>query len=209
MKKYLTLILLIIANLCSFSQKNNKIDQTVKTGEYLYNTDDLYFFDVGINCYLKNICKDIDSVYETTAQKVKFSKDTTIKVLSYLITDNYQYVYTNINKHNCWLRTKISYTEQQLAFLKVFLKSEHYDIYSTYVQVIPFKNPDQVFLSTTDDWYICDISNFNNTKIGTKGGRVQDCQMVYNKDCVKCNIVMGWEEEIWYNSEGKKINKKK
>lgn len=208
MKKYFILIILIVAAFGLYSQKNNKIDLTIKAGEYIYNKEDLYFFDVGINCYLKNLCKDIDSVYETTALKIKFSKDTTIKVLSYLITDNYEYVYTNINKQNCWLRAKSSYSEQQIDFLKVFLKSEHYEIYTTYVQVIPFKNPDQVFLSTADDWYICDITNFNNTKIGTKGGRVQDCQMIYNKDCVKCNIVMGWEEEIWYNNEGKKVKNK-
>lgn len=204
MKKTL-FVLLIINNLIVFSQKINKFDTEIKAGNYLINTTDLYFFDVGINCYLKNICNDIDSVFQINSENLYIKKDTIVKVISIVFTDNYEYLYIKHKKDYGWLRAPSMLSEREKNFLRIFLQSPHYDIFTCYVQVIPFKNKQRLFLSTTDDWYICDLETFKTTKIGTKGGRVQDCQMVYSKDCVKCIITMGWEEEIYYNSEGVKI----
>lgn len=208
MKKLIQISALLIAIFATssiYAQKSNKIQLTLTPGVYSFNSTDLYFFDDGINCYLKHICRDVDTVFDNSAQKLTISKDSVIKFQSYLFTDTYEYVYTSIGKVNGWIRVSIPINEQQKDFLKVFLKSPNYELYSSYVQVIPFKNVDKVFISTTDDWYICDLTNFKTSKIGTKGGRLQDCQMIYSKDCVKCSIVMGWEEDVIYNDEGKKI----
>jgi hypothetical protein len=209
MKKIIFISAIMFAFLLSansvFSQKSQKQTLTLKPGTYLMNTTDLYFFDDGINCYLMKKCRDVDTVFENKAKKLIITKDSVIKYQAYLFTDTYEYVYTKIGDNDCWIRAEIPITNEQKVFFKRLLLSPNYEPYSAYVEAIPFKDPYDVFISTTDDWYISNLNTLNYEKIGTKGGRLEDCTMYYPKNCVKCYIDLGWGQEVWYDSKGKKI----
>lgn len=186
------------------AQKRFKNPINFKSGTYYFNSTELYFFDDGINCYLFDKCRDIDSVFLNSAKNIKFAKDTLLKIEAYLFTDNYEYVSVIINDKIGWLQTEVPMDVDKKDFLKKFLKSPHYKSKSTYVEVIPFKDPQKIFISTTDDWFIGDIERKSIEYIGTKGGRFEACQMVKPKDCVKCYIDLGYGQEVWYKSDGKK-----
>lgn len=205
-KIFLPVMLFLLISLSGFSQRNFKQALNISAGKYLFNIVDLYFFDDGIDCYLLNDCNDIDTVFERNAKNIIITKDSTIKYQAYLFTDTYEYVYTKIGKTEGWLRVEIPLASSQKDFLKSMLLTLNYEDYSSYVEVIPFKKPHQVFISTTDFWYIADLSKFKSVQIGSKGGRLEACQMVYPKNCVKCYIDLGWGQEIFYDSKG---NKKK
>ncbi len=191
--------------LFSYSNAQNyKLNLMLKPGDYLFNTKDSYFFDDGIDCYLHNQCNDIDTVYENSAVKLHVTKDSVLKYSAYLFTDEYEYVYTKINKVEGWLRVDVPITGEQKEFLKKYLTSKFFKEYTCYVEVVPFKNPNQIFISTTDYWYIGNLNKLSATEIGTKGGRLEACKMVYPKNCVKCYIDLGWGQEVWYDSNGRK-----
>jgi len=195
-------LLFIIASVNAQKKFKNPIN--FKSGTYFFNCSELYFFDDGINCYLFNKCRDIDSVFLNAAKKIKITKDTLMKIEGYLFTDTYEYVSVTINGKNGWLQTEVPMDVDKKDFLKKFLKSPHYEYKSTYVEVIPFNDPQKIFISTTDDWFIGDIERKSIEYIGTKGGRFEACQMVKAKDCVKCYIDLGYGQELWYKSDGKK-----
>ncbi len=181
---------------------------TLQPGEYLLNTEDLYFFDTGINCYLFKICPDLDSLFEIKAEKIIIDKQKTIKYQAYLFTDNYEYVYVQIGKKEGWIRHPVPIEEYKKAFLKGFLVSRFGEPKKTsYVEVIPFKDPNKVFVSSTDDWFIGDLETKSITQIGTKGGRLEACQMLFNKNCVECYIDLGWGHTIMFDQNGKKCKK--
>ncbi len=208
MKKILSLFIILGAILNVSAQKNFRLSMQIKEGEYLFNTEDLYFFDAGINCYLKKICNDVDSVFEQEAQKVNFEGLRTISFQAYLFTDNYEYIYTKINGESGWLRVNIDIIpDKQKNFLKDFLKSDYFPKHATYVEVMPFKDINKVFISNSDDWYIANLNTLKAKKIGTKGGRLEACQMIYNKNCVKCYIDLGWGEYVIYDQNGRKKRK--
>ncbi|MBN2663819.1 MAG: hypothetical protein JXR68_09240 [Bacteroidales bacterium] len=200
------LVLLLLFSFSSFAQRNFKQTLTINAGSYLINTVDLYFFDDGINCYLLNECNDIDTVFEGNAKNLVVTKDSIIKYQAYLFTDTYEYVYTKIGKNEGWLRVEIPMPSNQKDFIKSMLLTLNYEDFSSYVEVIPFKKPHQVFISTTDFWYIADLTRLKSTQIGSKGGRLEACQMIFPKNCVKCYIDLGWGQEVFYDSKG---NKKK
>ncbi len=181
---------------------------TLQPGEYLLNTEDLYFFDTGINCYLFKICPDLDSVFEVKAEKLKIDKPKTIKYQAYLFTDNYEYIYVQIGKKEGWIRYQVPIEEYKKAFLKGFMVSRFGEPKKTsYVEVIPFKDPNKVFVSSTDDWFIGDLETKSITQIGTKGGRLEACQMLFNKNCVECYIDLGWGHTVMFDQNGKKCKK--
>ncbi len=208
LKSTIILLFIVFTFLDANAQKANKKTMSIKPGEYLFNTTDLYFFDDGIDCYLLKKCRDVDTVFENKAETLKVSADTNIKYQAYLFTDTYEYVYTKIKKKQGWLRISIPLTIAEKKYFKSFIASPNYESYSCYVEVIPFKKWKNVFISNTDNWFISDLNNFKTTKIGTKGGRLEACQMVYSKNCVKCYIDLGWGENVWYNSKGKKTRTK-
>jgi len=186
------------------AQRSYKQTITLKTGEYLFNSTDLYFFDDGIDCYLLKKCNDIDTVFSNNAQTLKVSKDSTIKYQAYLFTDNYEYVYAKINVKEGWLRVDVPINSSAKDFIKSMLLSVNYDSYSSYIEIVPFKNPKQVFVSTTDYWNILDLDKLTSVQIGSKGGRLEACQMIYPKNCVKCYIDLGWGQEVIYDAKGRK-----
>lgn len=208
LKSILLLLVILSASFVSNAQKFNKQDLVLKPGEYLFNSVDLYFFDDGINCYLFQKCRDIDTVFENKAKTIKVTADSIIKFQAYLFTDTFEYVYAKINKVEGWVRVSIPIMDSKKNFLKSFLKSPNYELYSSYVEIVPFKNNTDIFISNTDNWYIANLNNFKTTKIGTKGGRLEACQMIYPKNCVKCYIDLGWGENVWYDHNGRKTNKK-
>ncbi len=204
-------IIFIVSFLSSnvvFAQRNFNVEFDVKAGNYLFNSNKLYFFDDGIDCYLTNVCNDIDTVFENTAVDFKVTKDTVIKAQSYMYTDNYEYMYVRLNKKEGWLRADIPLEKSEEVFLKRFLPSHVFDMLSCYVQIIPFKNNSCVFVSNADDWYIANIKRKKIEHIGTKGGRLEACQMLFSKNCVKCYIDMGWGQDVWFDENGKKIKQK-
>jgi hypothetical protein len=203
-KFFSVLALLLFIGATGYAQKNYMLKMTLHKGQYLFNTTDLYFFDDGIDCYLIQKCRDVDTVFSDRAIKVNVSKDSTIKYQAYLFTDTYEYVYTKINKTEGWLRVDLPLTDPEKNFLKAYLKSTHFKPYSCYVEIIPFKNENKIFISTQDDWYIGNLLKLSAKQIGTKGGRLEACQMVYSKNCVKCYIDLGWGQEVWYDQNGKK-----
>ncbi len=195
----------------SFNIKSNHFrwPVTLKPGKYLFNTQDLYFFDTGINCYLFKMCPDIDTIFESSAQTIEIDKPTQVKYQAYLFTDNYEYLFVQINKQQGWIRTSIPIEQHKKDFLRAFLVSRFGEPRRTcYVEVIPFKNPNKVFLSTTDDWYIGDIETHSISQIGTKGGRLEACRMLFNKNCVECYIDLGWGETLMFDENGKRCGKK-
>jgi hypothetical protein len=182
---------------------------SIEPGQYLFNSSDLYFFDTGINCYLFKICPDIDSIFEASAQTVTFDKTTEIKYQAYLFTDNYEYLFVQIDKQQGWIRYPVPIAQHQKDFLKAFLVSRFGEPKRTcYVEVVPFKDPNKVFLSTTDDWYIGNIENHSISQIGTKGGRLEACRMLFHKNCVECYIDLGWGETLLFDENGKRCTKK-
>ncbi len=204
---FLPVILVIfVFSANSYSQKPSKfrLSGTIPAGTYLFNHKALYFFDDGIDCYLLKQCNDIDSVFEASAEKVVFTKDTTIKYLAYLFTDNYEYMYVSINKKEGWLRANVPMDLKQKNFLKKFSFSPNYPRYATYVEIIPFKTTYKVFISDAEDWYIGDLNAFKIQKIGTKGGRLEACQMIFKKNCVMCYIDLSWGEYLWFDEDGRK-----
>ena len=186
------------------AQKNFRLEQTIKPGEYYFNTTDLYFFDDGINCYLLHKCNDLDSVFDTNAEVIKVTKDQEVSYQAYLFTDNYEYIYTRFQDEVGWMRIDIDLEKDKKEFLKTFLNCDLYKPFSQYVEVVPFKEKDKVFVSNAVDWYILNLSTKKSVKIGTKKGKFQACQMLYPKNCVKCYIDLGWGEEIYFDSNGKK-----
>lgn len=201
------LLILIITN-ASFGQRNYRVQFEVKPGTYFFNTKMLYFFDDGIDCYLSDICGNIDTVYENSAVDFKITKDTVLKVQAYLYTDEYEYMYVKLNNNEGWLRADIPLEKDEEVFLKRYLLSPNFDPLSCYVEVIPFKETEKVFISTTDDWYIANIKKKRSDLIGTKGGRLEACMMLFQKNCVKCYIDLGWGQEVWYDDNGKKFKVK-
>jgi hypothetical protein len=199
----ITVILTITLSINCTAQ-NYKLNLLLKPGDYLFNTKDLYFFDDGIDCYLRNECNDIDTVFSNSATKIHVTKDSVLKYNAYLFTDEYEYVYTKINKVEGWMRVDVPITGEQKEFLKKFLSSNHFKDYSCYVEIVPFKNPNQIFISTIDYWFIGNLNKLSATEIGTKGGRLEACKMVYPKNCVKCYIDLGWGQEVWYDANGRK-----
>lgn len=203
---FLLFTLFLLISFSSFAQRSFKQTLNIAAGTYLINTSDLYFFDDGIDCYLLNDCNDIDTVFERNAKNLVITKDSTIKYQAYLFTDTYEYVYTKTGKTEGWLRVEVPMASNQKDFIKSMLLTLNFEDYSSYVEVIPFKKPHQVFISTTDFWYIADLTRLKSVQIGSKGGRLEACQMVYPKNCVKCYIDLGWGQEVFYDSKG---NKKK
>jgi len=209
LKTSIFLFLLILLAVSSEAQRNFRQEITLEPGEYLFNFTDLYFFDDGIDCYLLQKCRDVDTVFSNQAQKIVVSTDSAIKYQAYLFTDNYDYVYTKINQHEGWMRVNFPISDKERIFLTKYLKSDHFEPFSSFVEIIPFKNDRQIFISTTDDWYIANLDNFKINNIGTKGGRLVACRMVFPKNCVKCYIDIGWGQNVWYDSKGRKIKTKK
>ncbi len=182
---------------------------TLEPGQYLFNSQDLYFFDTGINCYLFKYCPDLDSIFEATADTLVISKARNVKYQAYLFTDNYEYIFVQIDKKQGWIRHPIPIEEYKKAFLKGFLVSRFGEPRRTsYVEVIPFKNPNKVFVSSTDDWFIGNLENKSVVQIGTKGGRLEACQMIFNKNCVECYIDLGWGHTVQFDENGSKCSKK-
>ena len=182
---------------------------SLEPGQYLFNTQDLYFFDTGINCYLFKYCPDLDSIFEAKADTLTISKTTNVKYQAYLFTDNYEYLYIQIGKQEGWIRHDIPIEEYKKAFLKGFLVSRFGEPRRTsYVEVIPFKDPNKVFVSSTDDWFIGNLENKSITQIGTKGGRLEACQMIFNKNCVECYIDLGWGHTVQFDENGNKCTRK-
>ncbi len=204
MKRFLLVCLLAIFFISSYAQKNYRETFEIKAGTYLFNYENLYFFDDGIKCYLTKICRDIDTVYENKSINVKIKNDTVIKVQAYLFTDNYEYMYVKMGKNEGWLRAEIPLDPETKVFFERYLLSAYFESHSCYVEVIPFKTPSKVFMSTTDEWFIANLSRKNAEVIGSKGGRLEACQMVFSKNCVKCYIGLGWGEEVWYDENAKK-----
>ncbi len=202
--KLLMVFLLMFSLQFAFGQENFRLSMTLNPGEYLFNSTDLYFFDDGIDCYLFNQCNDVDTVFEGNSIKYKLDKDSTINYRAFLFTDTYEYVYTIINGEEGWLRIKIPIDENERKFFNDLLVASRFEEYSSFVEVIPFKKTRYVFISTTDDWFIADLRKLETTYIGTKGGSLQACQMIFSENCVKCYIDLGWGKEIWYNYKGKK-----
>lgn len=198
--------ILLVTSFSAFSQRTFRQSMVLKPGSYEFNSVDLYFFDDGIDCYLLKECNDIDTVFDGNSHPVNVSQDSTIKYQAYLFTDTYEYVYTKIDKVEGWLRVEVPLAQNKKDFIKTMLLTLNYEDYSSYVEVIPFKKAHQVFVSTTDYWYIADLNRLKNTQIGSKGGRLEACKMVYPKNCVKCYIDLGWGQEVFYDSKG---NKKK
>lgn len=181
----------------------------LKPGKYLFNSTDLYFFDTGVNCYLFKVCPDIDSLFEASAKTITINRPTEIKYQAYLFTDNYEYLFVEYNKTQGWIRTEVPIAQHKKDFLKAFLVSRFGEPKRTcYVEVIPFKDPNKVFLSTTDDWYIGDIELHTISQIGTKGGRLEACRMLFNKNCVECYIDLGWGETLMFDQNGKRCKRK-
>jgi len=217
-KKLLALVFLIGFLLSSYTitdSKNNlnsnqfRWTVTLQPGEYLFNSYDLYFFDTGINCYLFKMCPDIDSIFEAKAETLRFDKPVVLKYQAYLFTDDYEYMFVSYNKTEGWIRAPIPIEQHKKDFLRAFLVSRFGEPRRTcYVEVIPFKDPDKVFLSTTDDWYIGNIETHSISQIGTKGGRLEACRMVFNKNCVECYIDLGWGQTLLFNEDGKRSDKK-
>lgn len=203
----LTLILSLIF-ISASAQKNFRLKQTIKPGTYYFNTKDLYFFDDGINCYLLHHCRDIDSVFESNAETIEIKSETEVSYQAYVFTDNYEYIYTNYENKLGWLRVNVDIEESQKEFLKKYLACKLYKAPSQFVEVIPFKTKDKVFLTNAEDWYIINLTTQKAVNIGTKRGGFQACQMYFPKNCVKCYIDLGWGEEIYFNENGKKIKVK-
>ncbi len=182
---------------------------TLQPGEYLFNSSDLYFFDTGVNCYLFKVCPDIDSVFEATAKKITISQPTELKYQAYLFTDNNEYMFVQIGKEQGWIRAQIPIEQYKKDFLRAFLASRFGEPRRTcYVEVVPFKDQNKVFLSSTDDWYIGDLENQSITQIGTKGGRLEACRMLFHKNCVECYIDLGWGETLLFDQNGQRCEKK-
>ncbi len=182
---------------------------SLQPGQYLFNTQDLYFFDTGINCYLFKYCPDLDSIFEAKADTLTITKTRNIKYQAYLFTDNYEYLFVQIDKKQGWIRYQIPIEQYKKAFLKGFLVSRFGEPRKTsYVEVIPFKDPDKVFVSSTDDWFIGNLENKSITQIGTKGGRLEACQMIFNKNCVECYIDLGWGHTVMFDENGNKCNRR-
>ncbi|MBN2893216.1 MAG: hypothetical protein JXL97_15200 [Bacteroidales bacterium] len=196
-------LFVLILSFPSVAQRNFKTPFEIKAGSYLFNSTSVFFFDDGIDCYLSGICNDIDTVFENSSVNFKISNDTIVKVQAYLYTDNYEYMYVKLNKSEGWLRADVPLDKEEEVFLKRYLLSANFESLSCYVEVIPFKDTEKVFVSTTDDWYIANIKRKRAEFIGTKGGRLEACQMVFPKNCVKCYIDLGWGEERWYDENGK------
>jgi len=211
MKKINSLFIIVFfltLSLSGFSQRLFKQSMNMPAGDYLFNTDDLYFFDDGIDCYLLGDCNDVDTVFENGSTVLHVEQDSSIKYQAYLFTDTYEYVYTKIDRKEGWLRIDVDLPDNRKDFVKAMLSTLNYDSKSCYVEVIPFKRNHRVFVSTTDFWYIADLKHLKNVQIGSKGGRLEACKMVYRKNCVQCYIDLGWGEEVWYDSKGKKISKR-
>lgn len=187
-----------------FGQRYFKTQFDVKSGTYYFNSNNLFFFDDGIDCYLSGVCHDIDTIFENSAEQIKISQDSVVKARAYLFTDEYEYMYIKLNKEEGWLRAEIPLDKEEKVFFKRYLLSANFAPFSCYVEVIPFKNTEKVFLSTTDDWYVGNINQKEAEKIGTKGGRLEACKMIFPKNCVKCYIDLGWGQEVWYDENGKK-----
>ena len=186
-----------------------RFELILEPGSYLLNTQDLYFFDTGINCYLLKYCPDIDSIFEAKADTLIIEKERTVKYQAYLFSDDYEYIFIQIDKKQGWIRYTVPVEEYKKAFLKGFLVSRFGEPRKTsYVEVIPFKNKDKVFVSSTDDWFIGNLENKSITQIGTKGGRLEACQMIFNKNCVECYIDLGWGHTILFDENGNKCKKK-
>ncbi len=189
---------------------NFRWEMTLQPGEYLFNSTETYFFDTGVNCYLFKVCPDIDSVFESTATKIKITKPQTVKYQAYLFTDDYEYVFVQYGRQQGWLRVEAPIEKHKKDFLKAFLVSRFGEPRRTcYVEVVPFKDPDKVFISTTDDWYIGNIDVHSVSQIGTKGGRLEACRMLFHKNCVECYIDLGWGEVIMFDQEGKRCQNNK
>ncbi len=208
----ITVLLLVFFTSCSIfnnsdnNLKSNKFRWKVKLtkGKYIYNTEDLYFFDSSFDCYMYNKCFDIDSLYETSSKSLKVSKDTTIKFQAYLFTDNYEYMFVTINKKHCWIRAEIPIDEASKIFLKKYLHSSTKPTFVNYVEVIPFKTNEKIFVSCYDSWHIIDIDKKISKQIGSKGGRLEACRMLFPKNCVECYIDLGWGETVYYDEDGEK-----
>ncbi len=212
--KILLLLTFMLISSIGFSQKKFlskhvkfRHSMHITAGTYYFNDVSLYFFDDGIDCYLLKKCNAIDSVYLSTAKKIIFTSDTIVHYQAYLFTKNYEYLYISIGKREGWLRTQVPITQEQKNFLKKFVYSTNYPLYASYAEIIPFKNPQKVFISDADDWYIADLEKFKVIKIGTKGGRLEACQMLFKKNCVMCYIDLGWGQYLYYDENGKKCRK--
>ncbi len=219
MKKYVFLLVLMVVTGALLGEPVGKElkmsggqfrwSVTLQPGKYLFNTQDIYFFDTGINCYLFKMCPDLDSLFEKGADTVVFTKPTQLKYQAYLFTDNYEYMFVQIGRKQGWIRASIPIAQHKKDFLRAFLVSRFGEpIRTCYVEVIPFKDPDKVFMSTTDDWYIGNIETRSITQIGTKGGRLEACRMLFHKNCVECYIDIGWGETLHFNEDGKKTDKR-
>ena len=198
----LSLIVFLSTNI--YAQRNYHASFEIKSGSYFFNTKSLYFFDAGIDCYLFNKCVDVDTVFENTASKITIATDTVVKVQAYLYTDTYEYMYVELNKKEGWVRADIPLEEDEEIFLKRYLLSSNFESYCCYVEIIPFKKEQKIFISTTDDWYIANLNKKKSESIGTKRGRLEACKMIFSKNCVKCYIDLGWGQEIWYDDDGRK-----
>ena len=181
-----------------------KWDVTLEKGEYIYNDLELYFFDPGMNCILYDKCPDLDTVFENSSKKIVIEENTTLKYQAYLFTDNYEYLFVLLNKEKVWIRTEIPIPDKTKIFLKEFLNEGSKPMHSHYVEIIPFKESNNAFISATNDWFIVNLKKQKTKKIGTKKNSFEVCRMVYKKNCVECYINLGWGETIWFDENGKK-----
>ncbi len=216
MKKSIFLSLVVFAMLfssCSIfnnsSNRNLKPNKfrwkvELKQGEYLYNTQELYFFDTSFDCYLYDKCSDIDSIFDGSAKTLKITNDTTLKFQAYLFTDNYEYMFVTIGKQQAWIRAKIPLEETEKTFLLKYLHSDNKPSYVQYVEVIPFKKEEKIFVSCYNSWYIINLKKKRSQQIGSKGGRLEACRMLFSKNCVECYIDLGWGDTFIFDEDGKK-----
>lgn len=210
MKKIIPIIavfaMLISACGTSKNLKPNKYrwKTTLTEGEYIYNTEDLYFFDAGVNCYLYDKCADLDSVFDSNGKTLKVTADTTLKYQAYLFTDDYEYLFVTIGKQQAWIRADVPIHASDKSFLKKFLHTDLKPSKVQYVDVIPFKDKQKLFISSYDSWHIVNLNKKTTKQIGTKGGRLEACRMVFPKDCVECYIDLGWGETVIFDDNGKK-----
>ena len=206
------IVAVVLLSSCSVFDKSrsnlkpNKFRWTVdlKQGEYLYNTEELYFFDTSFDCYLYDKCTDIDSIFGSSAKTLKITNDTILKFQAYLFTDTYEYMYVTINKQQTWIRYEIPLEKDNKLFLSKYLHSDDKPAYVQYVEVIPFKTEDKIFVSCYNSWYIINLKKKRSQQIGSKGGRLEACRMLFPKNCVECYIDLGWGETVIFDEDGNK-----
>ncbi len=176
----------------------------LKQGEYVYNTEELYFFDTSFDCYLYDKCTDIDSIFDGSSKTLKITNDTTLKFQAYLFTDSYEYMFVTIGKQQAWIRHEIDIEKDDKIFLSKYLHSEDKPSYVQYVEVIPFKTEDKIFVSCYNSWYIINLKKKRSQQIGSKGGRLEACRMLFPKNCIECYIDLGWGETVIFDEDGNK-----